>query len=191
MADTRQRILDTAQELFTEVGYESASLRAIAEQIGITKAALYYYFPSKEALLDALISPTFEFLRSVMPELAATTDVDEWTRLIGDVIDFLVANQGLYQLVRRNVGAIHELAQASDSFAQHDDVHQAFDDMAANRDIPLDKRIRLMAAIGVATSLVEQGEAFLAESPEQVRQILRAMVAAVLHAEVPAPIPAS
>ncbi len=43
----RERILDVALELFTEQGYEKTSLREIADRLGVTKAALYYHFPSK------------------------------------------------------------------------------------------------------------------------------------------------
>jgi AcrR family transcriptional regulator len=60
-ADTRQRALDVALELFSEQGYEKTSLREIAERLDVTKAALYYHFASKEALLagivDSLIEP--------------------------------------------------------------------------------------------------------------------------------------
>jgi AcrR family transcriptional regulator len=42
--DTRQRILDVALDLFIEQGFDGTSLRQIAEQLGVTKAALYYHF---------------------------------------------------------------------------------------------------------------------------------------------------
>src|SRR5215475_13717231 len=46
--DTRERIQSIALELFAEQGYEKTSLREIAERLGVTKAALYYHFRSKE-----------------------------------------------------------------------------------------------------------------------------------------------
>ncbi|BFU42707.1 TetR family transcriptional regulator [Krasilnikovia sp. MM14-A1004] len=52
--DTRQRIEAAALELFVEHGYEKTSLRTITDRLGITKAALYYYFPAKEDILAAL-----------------------------------------------------------------------------------------------------------------------------------------
>ncbi|HTT52106.1 MAG TPA: TetR/AcrR family transcriptional regulator [Streptosporangiaceae bacterium] len=65
--DTRERIQAVALELFAEQGYEKTSLREIAERLGVTKAALYYHFKSKEDIvrsftedyvheLDALIA---------------------------------------------------------------------------------------------------------------------------------------
>ncbi|MGI5349608.1 TetR/AcrR family transcriptional regulator [Streptomyces sp. CA-250714] len=52
--NTRQRIQEVALELFAERGYEKTSLREIAEQLGVTKAALYYHFKTKEDLVTSL-----------------------------------------------------------------------------------------------------------------------------------------
>ena len=54
--DTRSRIQAVALELFTEKGYDSTSLREIAEALGVTKAALYYHFKSKEEIVESLTS---------------------------------------------------------------------------------------------------------------------------------------
>ncbi|WP_462202751.1 TetR/AcrR family transcriptional regulator [Frankia sp. CcWB3] len=55
--DTRSRILAAAMSLFSEQGYAGTSVRDISERLGVTKAALYYHFPSKETILDALLEP--------------------------------------------------------------------------------------------------------------------------------------
>ena len=48
---TRERIQAIALELFAEQGYDKTSLREIAEGLGVTKAALYYHFNSKEDIV--------------------------------------------------------------------------------------------------------------------------------------------
>jgi AcrR family transcriptional regulator len=53
--DTRERIKEVALELFTEHGYEQTSLREVAEQLGVTKAALYYHFKSKEEIVQSFV----------------------------------------------------------------------------------------------------------------------------------------
>ena len=53
--DTRSRLRELALELFAEQGYEKTSLREIAERLGVTKAALYYYFKSKEDIVRSLV----------------------------------------------------------------------------------------------------------------------------------------
>jgi AcrR family transcriptional regulator len=54
--DTRTRIQAIALELFTEQGYDATSLREIAERLGVTKAALYYHFKSKEEIVESLMA---------------------------------------------------------------------------------------------------------------------------------------
>lgn len=51
----RQAILDTAKSVFEEVGYERASMTEIAARVGGSKATLYNYFDSKEALFLELV----------------------------------------------------------------------------------------------------------------------------------------
>lgn len=52
---TRERLLAAALASFAGRGYEATSLDAVADQVGVRKQTLLYYFPSKEALLGAVI----------------------------------------------------------------------------------------------------------------------------------------
>jgi AcrR family transcriptional regulator len=76
--DTRARIIDVALELFPEQGYEKTSLREIADRLGVTKAALYYHFKTKDdivhGIVDSMAAPIDEAIawgegRSWSPEL--------------------------------------------------------------------------------------------------------------------------
>ncbi|MEN3613971.1 TetR/AcrR family transcriptional regulator [Plantactinospora sp. ZYX-F-223] len=73
--DTRSRIQAVALELFTEQGYEKTSLREIAERLGVTKAALYYHFKSKDDIVDSFVSDRVERLDRLI-EWAAEQPVD-------------------------------------------------------------------------------------------------------------------
>ena len=68
--DTRQQIRIVAMELFAEQGYDKTSLREIAERLGITKAAVYYHFHTKEEIFGSL----FDL------QLSALTELVEWGR---------------------------------------------------------------------------------------------------------------
>src|SRR6202040_3804200 len=68
---TRQQILDTAQRLFAEHGYDATSLQMIADEMGLTKAAVYYHFPAKVDIRHALLWPKFEQLKTLLDEGAA------------------------------------------------------------------------------------------------------------------------
>lgn len=67
-------ILDTAAELFVEVGYESVTTNGIAARAGISIGSLYQYFPDKDAILHALADRYLEQLRATYKELF-TADV--------------------------------------------------------------------------------------------------------------------
>lgn len=68
--DTRARIHEVALEVFAEHGYERATMREIADRLGVTRPALYYHYRSKE-----------DILASVHDDLAASVDeLLEWAR---------------------------------------------------------------------------------------------------------------
>jgi TetR/AcrR family transcriptional regulator len=54
--DTLERILEVAEGEFAREGFAGAHLQSIAEQVGVQKTALYYYFPSKAALYLAVLA---------------------------------------------------------------------------------------------------------------------------------------
>ena len=60
MIDKRELILNTMQELFQEGKAGTASVSDIAKRAGIAKGGLYYYFASKEEVLDALVEREYE-----------------------------------------------------------------------------------------------------------------------------------
>jgi AcrR family transcriptional regulator len=67
--DTRAEIRAVARELFAANGFEQTSLRQIAERLDITKAALYYHFPSKEDLLAELAQPMIDDLEGFFSQV--------------------------------------------------------------------------------------------------------------------------
>ena len=53
--DTRQRLLDIAEQLFAERGFYGVSIAAVASEVGFTKQGLLHYFNSKEKLYGAIL----------------------------------------------------------------------------------------------------------------------------------------
>lgn len=56
----RERVLETAAELFAEHGVQGTSLQMIADRIGVGKAAVYYQFRSKDDIVRAILTPVFD-----------------------------------------------------------------------------------------------------------------------------------
>lgn len=69
--ETRQRILASALRHFAEHGYAGTSIRDIAEELGLTKAAVHYHFAAKEQILAALLAPLLARFAAVTEQQAA------------------------------------------------------------------------------------------------------------------------
>jgi TetR/AcrR family transcriptional regulator, cholesterol catabolism regulator len=59
---TRKRILEVARRLFREEGYRGTSLDAVAAELGVTRAAIYHWVPSKETLLCEIHDEAMDLL---------------------------------------------------------------------------------------------------------------------------------
>jgi AcrR family transcriptional regulator len=71
-AESREQILATARRLFAERGYDGCRVSDIASQSGMSQGNIYWYFPSKEALLKAVLADGFETLGGLMAEVASS-----------------------------------------------------------------------------------------------------------------------
>lgn len=85
-ADTRRRILKTASALFAQRGFAGTSIRDISDELGLTKAALYYHFASKDDILAALVTEPLTAMRAVMETSRDLTDRAQRVEFIRDVV---------------------------------------------------------------------------------------------------------
>lgn len=67
-AQMHGNIISAAKKEFLEQGFENASMRRIASEVGLTVGALYRHFASKEEMFSALVEPTIESLMSKYKE---------------------------------------------------------------------------------------------------------------------------
>jgi AcrR family transcriptional regulator len=91
---TRQQILHTAQRLFNEHGYDATSLQMIADELGLTKAAVYYYFPAKVDIRHEIMRPGVERLKALLDEAAAIRGRRARVEyLVNGFVDFFVESR--------------------------------------------------------------------------------------------------
>ena len=74
--DTQKNILNTARKHFLKDGLTGASLRNIVKDAGLTTGAFYKYYPTKEALFDALTDPYMEHIYQIYDQI-----VEEFEKL--------------------------------------------------------------------------------------------------------------
>ena len=79
---TKERILETALELFAQNGYLGTSMNDIAARLGITKAALYKHYAGKQEILKRIVErmDQMDKERAEAYEMLETAQVDHWTR---------------------------------------------------------------------------------------------------------------
>ena len=91
---TRQQILETAARLLTEVGYEATSLQMIADEMGLTKAAVYYHFHAKSDILHAIMLPGIQRVKALLDDAEAMRGRRaRIEHLVNGLVDFLVRNR--------------------------------------------------------------------------------------------------
>lgn len=140
--DTRARIQQVALELFTEHGYDKTSLREIAERLGVTKAALYYHFKSKEELVESFFGDRLNEIDQMIEWLRSQPRTPEVRREL--VLRYAQAlHSGRHRQVMRFCESNQAAIRAIPAGAQ---VHQRFRalvDAMVDRDEPLADQLRV------------------------------------------------
>jgi len=182
---TRAKILDVAQELFVSQGYDKTSLRDIAERLGITKAALYYYFERKEEILLELHLRLHAIGSQALDEIEGIPDGPErvaaWPNLIDRLIELMLQNRDMLLLHRRNAGAMEMIYENERNKIENEDLERRLGRILSSPVITLETRVRMASTVGVLTEvLVESGTAFDDVPPEQLAEVIRGVVADLL-----------
>jgi AcrR family transcriptional regulator len=99
-ADTRFRIQEVALELFTEHGYEATSLREIAERLGVTKAALYYHFKTKDDIVVSFMEDRVAALEEIVAWGQSQPRTDETRREVIHRYADMLAKSGHHRVMR-------------------------------------------------------------------------------------------
>ena len=108
---TRAAILDAAEQLFAEQGYEAASLEAIGRRAGVSRGTPRYFFGAKEALYRAVLARVLtaeaELLLGAQARATAAGGGPEavLAAVVESFLDFLVARPSFVRLVEREAAA--------------------------------------------------------------------------------------
>ena len=152
--DTRARIQQVALELFAQQGYDRTSLREIAERLGVTKAALYYHFKSKE---DIVLSFTEDHFARIDALIAWGREQPATAQTVREVLDryiSIVVDSGeVFRFLERNQATIHGTGDGKHRFTQFRPRLKALMEVIAGPDAPLRDRVRAASALlAVSTS---------------------------------------
>ena len=120
----RREILEAATELFAQRGYDVTTVQAIATRAGAATGTVYLYFPSKEAILDAmredfeggLLDRVADIAAAVLAEEEASGEIVSYQEVVERLIDGMVAysleNRLACEVFARHVGRTAGIADA-------------------------------------------------------------------------------
>jgi TetR/AcrR family transcriptional regulator len=195
---TADRVLDAAIESFGTRGYDSTSLDALAAELGIRKQTILYWFPSKEALLEAVIDRSAAELSEALEDALARAGPG-WARVeavVRAVFRMALRRPALLGLLRevsrlgppwsvRLTDALDPLVQRAREFLEAE--------MVAGTMRTTDPRLVLLSAystvIGVATE-VEVQRALGVDPTLRSMVVRRRELLAFLRSALVAPTPA-
>jgi AcrR family transcriptional regulator len=113
--DTRSRLRQLALKLFAEQGYEKTSLREIAEQLGVTKAALYYYFKSKEDIVRSLVEDYVADMDALIAWGKTQPRTPETrAEIVRRYLRIVVNGAEVFRMLHQNQAAVSGLANAKE-----------------------------------------------------------------------------
>ncbi|WP_173009956.1 TetR/AcrR family transcriptional regulator [Mycolicibacterium sp. P9-64] len=79
----RERVMQVALQMFLANGYAGTSLKAVADELGVSPPALYWYFPSKEELYGSVIEQSMnDFLEYVRGSITDTDPIFKLSQLV-------------------------------------------------------------------------------------------------------------
>ncbi|MGE7674312.1 TetR/AcrR family transcriptional regulator [Lysinibacillus sp. NPDC094403] len=97
--ERRNQILDVADELFGQKGFDGTSTNDILEKVGIARGTLYYHFKSKEDIMDALIERYNVQILGTAKEIAANKSIPVNERIIRVVMALNISDGNSKEII--------------------------------------------------------------------------------------------
>ncbi|WP_460391823.1 TetR/AcrR family transcriptional regulator [Actinophytocola sediminis] len=170
--DTRETIREVALELFGTRGFDQTSLREIAERVGLTKASLYYHYPSKQALLIAIVSPLLDGWRSITHDAEDMAHTPDTVRhVLSTVLDVMLDNRSLTGIMLRDPAGV--VAAAGSLWQDLIDLATRLTTWLAGPAPTMAERLRAIAALEVLGAALSSVTYLKEEvSDDELREVL-------------------
>lgn len=104
--ERRKQLLERGAELFTSHAYDELSMNKIAAEVGISKALLYHYFPSKQAFFEATLSSWAERLRERTEPDPELSPVEQLTSSLDGFLSLVEENSVAYRNLMQSATAV-------------------------------------------------------------------------------------
>lgn len=185
------RLLDAAEELFGETGFEAVTTNQIAAHAGVSIGSLYQFFPNKEAIVSAVAARYQEqasaTLEDALDDTAAGLPADELAgRILDAMVGFGSTRVGFTRMVLQAGASPHFAAVATslmDSAAMQLDAILALRlpalPAAERRNAARVAMTAVMALLGMATAEKPRGHEYVVAIIDEARRMLAAYLASL------------
>ena len=109
--ERRRQLLDAGAELFARHSYDELSMAEIARAVGISKALLYHYFPSKQAYFQATLEQAAAELAETVQPNPDLPPVEQLAGSLDAYLGWIERNAGAYAKLITSVGAVPEVRE--------------------------------------------------------------------------------
>jgi AcrR family transcriptional regulator len=176
--DTSSRIRAIALELFAAQGFDGTALQQIADRLGVTKAALYYHFKSKDELLNAVVEPYFADMEAVLSsfEPGSKGKLVRRRQRLDDFVQCLLTHRRVVGFLSRDLAVLSRPVVARRSLALQERLSTAI----AGSNQTLENQIRISFALtGTLGAIVNNSAATADELRGPVLESLNAILRTV------------
>lgn len=154
----RRGLLDASVAVFNESGYDATSVSALATRLGLSKAALYHHFASKEEILETALGEALDGLEGVLADTRTVVPGERLAAVLQGAVRVLAAHLPSVTLllrVRGNSDVERRALERRRAFDQEVTgiVRAAQEDGAVRADVDASVATRLL--FGMVNSLVE------------------------------------
>ena len=104
--DKKDHILDVAERVFSDFGFDGASTRMISGEAGVNMAMLNYYFGSKEGLFLAIFERKISSFQMLLQNIGADGSMTSWDKLalcMDKYVDRIIVNNCFQKLINREI----------------------------------------------------------------------------------------
>ena len=99
--ERRLEIIKTAEKLFREKGYSKTPVDAIIKEMGVAKGTYYYYFKSKEDVLEAIVDYQLNQLVQMVEQIANDASMDALTKMRLLLSDSHIGDEDTAEIVKQ------------------------------------------------------------------------------------------
>ncbi|MFB9862679.1 TetR/AcrR family transcriptional regulator [Rufibacter immobilis] len=114
--DKKEHLLEVAERVFGELGYEGASTRVLAQEAGVNMAMLNYYFGSKDGLLKAVVERRVSSMKKGFEEIARQ-DIscqEKLTQILQLYVGRVATSKYLHKIIFREISVVRSGSDLSD-----------------------------------------------------------------------------